>query len=259
MEEPPNEQQLCAIAPIAAVSGVDADGPAAGGLGPSRYDRLVPKPRTRVTRLRRESWGFAIGSVLFALGVVPWYAAAVGPTWDAATFFVGSIFFTAAAFVQLALSGRRPPRRESSTADFADWWSAAIQFVGTILFNVSTGAVLIGTLRQMSTASTGWRPDAWGSAAFLLSSAVSIVAAQRRHELWDRDARTLHGTWLNLVGSIFFGFSAVGAYVIPSTGELASVLWVNLGTFLGAVCFFLAAVLARRSLHDETPATTPSA
>ena len=222
----------------------------------ARYDRRVPK--TRVTRLRRESWGFAIGSVFFAVGVVPWYAAAVGPKWDAATFFVGSLFFTAAGFIQLALSGRRPPRRASSRADFADWWSAAIQFIGTLLFNVSTGAVLVGVLRDSGTASTGWRPDAWGSAAFLLSSAVAIVAARRRHELWDHDARTVHGTWLNMTGSVFFGFSAVGAYVIPATGEMANLVWVNLGTFLGAVCFFLAAVLARRSLDYEAASPAPS-
>lgn len=219
----------------------------------------MPKPRTRDSRLRRESWGFAIGSVFFAAGVVPWYATAVGPIWDAATFFVGSIFFTAAGFIQLALSGRRPPRRSSSPADFADWWSAAVQFVGTLLFNLSTGAVLIGALRDTATASTGWRPDVWGSAAFLLSSAVAIVAAQRRHELWDHDARTLHGTWLNMIGSVFFGLSAVGAYVLPSTGEVASVFWVNAGTFLGAVCFFLAAVLARRSEHNEAAAAARSA
>lgn len=209
-------------------------------------------PQTRTTRLRRESWGFAAGSLLFALGVVPWYADAVGPVWDAATFFAGSILFTLAAFVQLALSGRRPPRRSSSTADFADWWSAAIQFVGTLLFNLSTGAVLTGAIQSTSTPSTGWTPDAWGSAAFLLSSAVALVAASRRHELWDPDARTAHGTWLNMAGSVAFGFSAVGAYVLPATGEIYSLRWVNVGTFLGAVCFFLAAVLARRTLEYET-------
>jgi hypothetical protein len=201
--------------------------------------------------MRRESWGFAIGSLFFALGAVPWYAQAVGPVWGAATFFVGSIFFTGAAFVQLALSGRRPPRRSSSPADFADWWSAAVQFAGTLLFNLSTGAVLVAATRETSTPATGWTPDAWGSAAFLLSSAAALVAAQRRHELWDPDARTAHGTWLNMAGSVFFGFSAVGAYVLPSTGDIFNLRWVNLGTFLGAVCFFLAAVLARRSLVYE--------
>lgn len=209
------------------------------------------RPRSRTTRLRRESWGFAIGSALFALGVVPWYADAVGPVWDAATFFAGSIFFTAAAFIQLAVTGRRPPDPSSSPADFADWWSAAVQFVGTLLFNVSTGAVLLGALQASATASTGWVPDAWGSAAFLLSSCAALVAASRRHELWDPDARTAHGTWLNMAGSVAFGFSAVGAYVLPTPEEVFNAQWVNAGTFVGAVCFFLAAVLARRSMEYE--------
>jgi hypothetical protein len=193
--------------------------------------------------------------VFFAVGVVPWYAQAVGAVVDAATFFAGSIFFTLAGFIQLALSGRRPPRRSSSRADFADWWSAAIQFLGTLLFNLSTGVVLVRSIQDATTASTGWVPDAWGSAAFLLSSTVALVAAYRRHELWDPDARTAHGTWLNMAGSVAFGFSAVGASVLPATGDIYSVQWLNVGTFLGAVCFFLAAVLARRSLEFEVSAS----
>ena len=43
---------------------------------------------------------FAIGSFLFALGVVPSYATAVGAVPDAWTFFVGSLFFTSAALLQ---------------------------------------------------------------------------------------------------------------------------------------------------------------
>src|SRR3954463_15530084 len=39
---------------------------------------------------------FPIGSFLFALGVVPSYATAVGALPDAWTFFVGSLFFTSA-------------------------------------------------------------------------------------------------------------------------------------------------------------------
>jgi hypothetical protein len=193
--------------------------------------------------------------VFFAVGVVPWYAQAVGAVVDAATFFAGSIFFTLAGFIQLALSGRRPPRRSSSRADFADWWSAAIQFLGTLLFNLSTGVVLVRSIQDATTASTGWVPDAWGSAAFLLSSTVALVAAYRRHELWDPDARTAHGTWLNMAGSVAFWFSAVGAYVVPATGVIYSLHWLNVGTFLGAVCFFLAAVLARRSLEFEVDAS----
>jgi len=43
---------------------------------------------------------FAVGSVCFALGSFPLYATAVGATPDDITFFVGSIFFTTASFLQ---------------------------------------------------------------------------------------------------------------------------------------------------------------
>ena len=43
---------------------------------------------------------FAVGSLLFALGAVPGYASAVGIDADAVTFFVGSLFFTSAGFLQ---------------------------------------------------------------------------------------------------------------------------------------------------------------
>ena len=85
------------------------------------YARIMT-PDRRV-RLRREAWGFAIGSVFFAVGAVPFYAEAVGPVLTNLTFFIGAIFFTLAAFIQLALSGRRPPRRGSNRADRADWWA----------------------------------------------------------------------------------------------------------------------------------------
>src|ERR1700685_3881216 len=43
---------------------------------------------------------FAVGSVCFALGSFPPYATAVGVTPDNITFFIGSIFFTTASFLQ---------------------------------------------------------------------------------------------------------------------------------------------------------------
>ncbi len=43
--------------------------------------------------------------------------------------------------------------------------------------------------------------------------------------------------------SIFFGLSAIGAYVVPSTGELLNAALANSGTFLGAVGFFVGAAL----------------
>ena len=197
-------------------------------------------------RLRREAWGFAIGSLCFMAGALPFYAEWVGAVWVGITFFVGSLFFTAAGFIQLSLSGRRPPRQHTNVADRADWWSAAIQFVGTLCFNVSTGVALAAAVARPDVLGAGWRPDAFGSIAFLVSSALAVVATRHRLLLWDRKARTWHGTWLNMLGSIAFGVSAVGAYVSPVTDDFVSVFWANLGTLLGALCFFTAAVLSRR-------------
>jgi hypothetical protein len=215
--------------------------------------------RGRRRRLRREAWGFAVGSICFALGAIPFYAEWAGAVGVGVTFFVGSIFFTAAGFIQLSLSGRRPPRKGTNPADRADWWAAAIQFAGTLFFNVSTFVALLAAIADPTRLGAGWRPDAWGSVAFLVSSVLAVVATKDRGELWDTDARTWHGTWLNLLGSIAFGVSAVGAYVVPDTGSLVSMFWANLGTLLGALCFLVAALLSRRSIDAEPDAAVPDA
>ncbi len=82
-----------------------------------------------IATLRRQCWLFAVGSSLFAVGTAPGFTAVAGSGATNALCFVGSWFFTTAAWMQLRLS-------ERGTA----WWSSAIQFAGTILFNVSTGA-----------------------------------------------------------------------------------------------------------------------
>jgi hypothetical protein len=214
----------------------------------------VAAPAPRRLRLRREAWGFAIGSVFFFVGAVPFYAEWAGAVVVGATFFIGSLFFTVAGFIQLSLSGRRPPRRATNQADRFDWWAAAIQFAGTLFFNVSTWQALATAVRDPTEIGAGWRPDAFGSVAFLISSALAVVATKDRGKLWDRHARSWHGTWLNMLGSIAFGASAVGAYVSPRTDDFVSLFWANLGTLIGALCFLVAALLSRRAIDVDEPA-----
>jgi hypothetical protein len=205
-------------------------------------------PARRRLRLRREAWGFILGSLCFFAGALPFYADWAGAVAVGVTFFVGSLFFTAAGFIQLSLSGRRPPRRGTNTADRFDWLAAAIQFAGTLFFNVSTWQALAAAVRDPTAIGAGWRPDAFGSVAFLISSGLAVVATRDRRHLWDRHARSWNGTWLNLLGSIAFGASAVGAYVSPKTDDFVSLFWANLGTLIGALCFLVAALLSRRSI-----------
>ncbi len=196
--------------------------------------------------------GFAIGSLLFALGALPGYLGVVGVTADNLTYFLGSIFFTIAGFTQLRLTGRWQKGGWASADAWDDWWSAAIQFVGTLAFNVSTLLALLGTIDPGLFEHMGWRPDFVGSICFMVASILAVRATTHRESLWDPEARNWWTTWLNMAGSIAFMISAIFAWINPSTGEPLNTDWVNLGTLIGAICFFWAAILLKPEA-DRSP------
>ena len=97
---------------------------------------------------------FAIGSVCFALGSFPPYVTTVGATPDNVTYFIGSIFFTTASFLQYMEVASTPsastlaPRRARLSLlrvrhHRIDWWAAAIQLLGTLWFNRTTLSALV--------------------------------------------------------------------------------------------------------------------
>jgi len=124
---------------------------------------------------------FIVGSALFVLGSVPAYANAVGATIDGVTYFVGSIFFTAASFAQLVQA--QTPAMTDLDAEFQDrraavrlrawlphdrnWLAAITQFPGTLFFNISTLAALVHNATVKEQDRRVWRPDFYGSTLFL--------------------------------------------------------------------------------------------
>lgn len=204
--------------------------------------------------MRREAIGFAVGSLFFFIGPWPWYADAVGAVTANLTFFIGSIFFTTAAILQLLLEGRRPPWKSTTTGDAFDWWSAAVQVVGTILFNVSTFRAWRAAIATPDAVGVGWSADLWGSVAFLISAGLALGALRRQHELWDFFARTPGAVWTGFAGCVAFGVSAVGAYILPESNEALNLAWANTGTIIGAACFFAAAVATRPGVTERAPA-----
>lgn len=185
---------------------------------------------------------FAVGSVCFAVGVVPAYAAAVGAVADAATFFVGSVFFTTAAALQFvqaanvpASAGGRPAVPEWVQVRSLVWWATAVQLLGTLFFNVTTFRALSQAGGADVSAAVVWRPDAFGSVCFLVASVAALIPVDHRP---GRDRRIAS---VNLLGSVAFGFSAAGAYTLE-TGTLLNADLANGGTFVGALCFLLGGV-----------------
>jgi hypothetical protein len=204
---------------------------------------------------RSRSWWigvlFAIGSILFALGAVPGYAQAVGRLLDSVTFFVGSLFFTSAAFLQYweseDFSGASPApawrRLTSVRPRQIDWWASGIQLIGTLYFNVSTAVAISTDLSAQTAHQHVWRPDAVGSVCFLVASGLAWAEVSHGWASWAPRRLSWWITLLNLLGSIAFGISAVASYVVPATGQIRNLERSNLGTFVGALCFLIGAVL----------------
>jgi hypothetical protein len=216
---------------------------------------------------------FAVGSVCFALGAMPGYVDEVGDTADAITFFVGSIFFTSAALLQY-LEVANAPRRDAVSGVHErwrlatwephriEWWSVLVQLAGTIFFNLSTYHAVDQTLSSAQINELVWRPDVAGSICFLVASGLAWVEAG--HGWWSWHPRRLSWriTALNMLGSIAFGVSAVASHVVPSTDQVRNVMLMNLGTFVGAVCFLVGAILLlpeRTHGQAEQPTVTSSA
>ena len=231
-------------------------------------------PARRATRWwapGRADWqvaaAFSIGSTCFALGALPFYANAVGPRADGMTYFVGSLFFTTAALLQVLLSAGviKPDERPRATVQWrrrvratnrADWWAGVVQFVGTLMFNLSTFEALKTSLDATQEARRVWTPDARGCVAFLVASGLVFADVRRPWITWrPRDLGWSIAT-LNMVGSFAFAVSAIGAYTIPSTGNLVSLEWDNLGTFVGGICFLAGAVLLIPDQAQEQSSAT---
>jgi hypothetical protein len=211
-----------------------------------------------VTSNRTISILFMIGSACFALGAVPGYANAVGVTADGVTFFVGSLFFTAAACGQFLQSRRASARRWRDKA----WWAAVVQLAGTLFFNASTLHALTSSLSVIEQDQKVWRPDAYGSVCFLIASALALAVFGHTWYSWRPHERPWWIAVANMCGSVAFGAAAVASYVVPDSGALRNAMVVNLGTFLGALCFLVGAyLLLPRSPAKRTLAVggTPAA
>jgi hypothetical protein len=187
---------------------------------------------------------FALGSLCFLIGPFPGYVELVGPGADAVTFFVGSVLFTTGGALQLWLSLGGPR---------AGAWSAAVQFAGTLFFNVTTFMAMHTALSNPEYDRLVWRPDAFGSVCFLVSGAIAYVASPRHGWRPVRGARGWWTPFVNLLGCIFFGVSAIAGYVVPKEGSMIDLAAANWNTALGAACFLACALAGLR-----TPAYTES-
>ena len=203
--------------------------------------------------------GFSIGAFLFLLGAILALApaAARGFGLESAgvnrTYFAGSIFFTAAAFAQLHQAANAPPPGETAGAGRraifgwhpgdAGWLACALQFVGTLAFNLSTWDATVPNLGRIEQDLVIWAPDFAGSVLFLVSGWLAFIETCHAHWAWRPHSLSWDITAINLLGCIAFMVSAVFGYV-PRPGAAFDPAILSTGfTALGALGFLIGGIL----------------
>ena len=169
------------------------------------------------------------------------------------TFFVGSIMFTSASYLQYSETVNVERRLESPGRPSRwrpvswepgriDWLAAAVQLVGTVFFNISTFAGMKHGFSTHQSNARVWAPDALGSICFLLSSELAYAEVCHRWVCLKLRSLSWRIVSLNLLGSIAFGAAAIASLIEPSSGEPISARVANGGTALGGLCFLVAAL-----------------
>ena len=207
---------------------------------------------------------FMVGSACFAVGSLAGYSSLVGARADALTYFVGSLFFTSAAYLQyvecisttrnLAPGDTWRPRLFTFEIRRIDWWATVVQLAGTLFFNATTFFALDSALTAKQADLIVWTPDALGSICFLIASQLAYAEAGHHWISWHPHDTGWRIAALNMLGSIFFGISAIAGWVVPSTGDLRNAALDTSGTFLGAICFFIGAALLLPEARQDAAA-----
>jgi heme/copper-type cytochrome/quinol oxidase subunit 3 len=200
---------------------------------------FAPRPTGRMAWDRWMAVGFALGSACFLIGPFPGFVQLVGAGADGAVFFAGSIFFTLAALLEVRESTLRLGRWAADPS----WWSAAVQFVGTLLFNLTTFEAMQEGLSAHQEKRLVWAPNFLGSAAFLVSGLLAYRMADQARRRSDRRDRDWTMATVNLAGCVLFALSAIASYVVPSSGSILDLAAANWTTGLGALCFMAGALL----------------
>jgi hypothetical protein len=207
---------------------------------------------------------FVLGGSLFSLGALLAQVGVGAPRSVDLVYLVGGVFFSLGGYASTLQAANTPTdiRQDGSLGSTPwRWWesrphnlgwlSAAVLFLGTLLFAVSLVAAFGENLTVRQTNSWVWLPDMLGCVCFLVSGHLALLeichghVGVRVHEI---------GWWIvavNQVGSVLFFLAGVAAYTRPVSSTAVDLDLVNWGTFLGALCFVVGGVVQAFDKPEE--------
>jgi hypothetical protein len=204
---------------------------------------------------------FAVGAFLFALGAFLSLFPVAASYWTLGSeqinliFFIGSLPFTTAAWLQLMQSANAGGLSTSGEVKHkrfrlfgwypadAGWLSCALQFAGTLLFNLNTYNALSPSANWIAQNLSIWLPDMFGSIFFLASGYLAFVETCHSYWAWMPHLLSWRITFVNLLGCIFFMVSAVLSFIPLQPQNFDASTASLLFTLLGALAFFTGALL----------------
>lgn len=199
---------------------------------------------------------FMVGAALFALGSAIYLNGFTHEYTLDTVFFVGSLFFTSAAYCQFhqeinTLSTQITKRHQwlKFSADRLSYWSALCQFIGTLLFNANTFDAFFD-LGWIENELMVWTPNILGSILFLVSGSLAICVLCRGRWYWNLQNRDWWINAINFAGCVTFLASAIRAYIPPPPDAEIHAFAATALTLIGAICFFTGAFLM---WMDNTP------
>lgn len=207
--------------------------------------------------------------VLFAIGAVLFCSASILCLLDVGTsaanviYFLGSVPFTLAAYLQLYQAANTDPLPSEAKAvnnqpAFFDWrphdigWlSCASQFAGTVLFNFNTFDAMIPSLSWFGQDLLVWIPNFIGSILFLFSGYLAFIEVGHAYWAWKPRDLSWCITFTNLLGCVGFMISAVLAIGLPGQPNPLRMTLSVAFTLQGAVCFLIGALsMLPEASHD---------
>ena len=205
--------------------------------------------------------GFSLGSLLFMLGCLFVLTPSISRGWPLeaisanAVFFAGSIPFTIAAYLQLfqaanagvfAAQVKSAPRRRfvfGWQPHQIGWLGCALQFLGTLLFNISTFDALLPGMDRLQQDFAIWVPDVIGSILFLFSGYLAFIETCHAYWSWNPNNLSWRVTFISFLGCVAFMLSAVFSYVPPSAPSFDATTISVVSTLIGGALFFVGALL----------------
>jgi hypothetical protein len=209
---------------------------------------------------------FIIGSACFMAGSIMYlhFEASFSTFSINLTFFIGSLFFTSAAYGQYleAINADISNEADLEKKDREWIWfawraknlgflSSVSQLIGTLLFNIDTFDGLLSHLTTLQEDILIWVPNMIGSFLFLTASFFAWLEVYQDKNVKAFISVTWWIIWINILGSVFFQLSALKSYINLESGEAVNGILSSNYTLYGAACFLIGAYLLIVEMNES--------